>query len=145
MSSRSTLNCSQAATERPFIYTIAHIGGALLALSGISLIGLIEMTLQQVPGQQEALITIRDQGIPEAEQAQLFGRFSRASNGENQGISGTGLGLYLCHELVSQHGGDIWFESTEGVGSTFFLRLPLLPDASRHGAMESSSALCGEQ
>ncbi|MDQ2885555.1 MAG: ATP-binding protein [Chloroflexota bacterium] len=90
--------------------------------------GLIEMSLQQVPGQQEALITIRDQGIgiPQAEQAQLFGRFSRASNGESQGISGTGLGLYLCHELVSQHGGDIWFESTEGVGSTFFLRLPLL-------------------
>jgi PAS domain S-box-containing protein len=109
--------------------------------------GLIEMTLQQVPGQQEALITIRDQGIgiPEAEQAQLFGRFSRASNGESQGISGTGLGLYLCHELVSQHGGDIWFESTEGVGSTFFLRLPLLAGASRHDAMESSSSLRGEQ
>ncbi len=90
--------------------------------------GLIEVTLQQVPGQQEALIAIRDQGIgiPQAEQAQLFGRFSRASNGESQGISGTGLGLYLCHELISRHGGDIWFESTEGVGSTFFLRLPLL-------------------
>jgi two-component system, OmpR family, phosphate regulon sensor histidine kinase PhoR len=109
--------------------------------------GLIEATLQQVPGQQEALITIRDQGIgiPETEQAQLFGRFSRASNGESQGISGTGLGLYLCHELISRHGGDIWFESTEGVGSTFFLHLSLLVGVSRHDAAESSSSSRAEQ
>ena len=89
--------------------------------------GLVEVTLQLVPEWQEARISIRDQGIgiPQAEQAQLFGRFVRASNSQPQGISGTGLGLYLCRELVSQHGGDIWFESTEGTGSTFFLRLPL--------------------
>ena len=94
--------------------------------------GSVEVTLQEVPGRQEALISIRDQGIgiPQAEQAHLFGRFVRASNGEIHGISGTGLGLYLCRELVSQHGGDIWFESTEGVGSTFFLRLPLSPGIS---------------
>jgi PAS domain S-box-containing protein len=92
--------------------------------------GRVEVTLQVVPGQQEALISIRDQGIgiPQAEQTHLFGRFVRASNGQIQGINGTGLGLYLCRELVSQHGGDIWFESTEGVGSTFFLRLPLSPN-----------------
>ena len=89
--------------------------------------GSVEVALQLVPEWQEALISIRDQGIgiPQAEQAQLFGRFVRASNSQTQGISGTGLGLYLCRELVSQHGGDIWFESTEGAGSTFFLRLPL--------------------
>ncbi len=91
--------------------------------------GLVEVALQLVPEWQEARISIRDQGIgiPQAEQAQLFGRFVRASNSQTQGISGTGLGLYLCRELVSQHGGDIWFESTEGAGSTFFLRLPLSP------------------
>ncbi len=89
--------------------------------------GSVEVALQLASEWQEALISIRDQGIgiPQAEQAQLFGRFVRASNSQTQGISGTGLGLYLCRELVSQHGGDIWFESTEGSGSTFFLRLPL--------------------
>jgi len=89
--------------------------------------GSVEVTLQLLPGGQEALISIRDQGIgiPQAEQAHLFGRFVRASNSQAHGISGTGLGLYLCRELVKQHGGDIWFESTEGAGSTFFLRLPL--------------------
>lgn len=89
--------------------------------------GKVEVTLQVEKGQQVALISIRDYGIgiPQSEQAELFGRFVRASNGQTQGISGTGLGLYMCRELISQHGGDIWFESTEGVGSTFFLRLPL--------------------
>jgi PAS domain S-box-containing protein len=98
--------------------------------------GKVEVTLQVGTGQQEALISIRDYGIgiPQSEQAHLFSRFVRASNGQTQGISGTGLGLYLCRELVSQHEGDIWFESTEGVGSTFFLRLPLLTNSSTPSA-----------
>ncbi len=81
---------------------------------------------------QEALISIRDQGIgiPKEEQAHLFGRFIRATNGQAHGISGTGLGLFLCRELIEQHGGHIWFESIEGAGSTFFIRLPLLQDTS---------------
>jgi PAS domain S-box-containing protein len=89
--------------------------------------GLVEVTLSVERERQEVLLSVRDQGIgiPQAEQAQLFGRFSRASNGESLGINGTGLGLYLCRELVEQHGGRIWFESTEEAGSIFFIRLPL--------------------
>ena len=98
--------------------------------------GKVEVTLQVGTGKQEALISVRDYGIgiPQSEQADLFGRFVRASNSQTQGISGTGLGLYLCRELVSQHEGDIWFESTEGIGSTFFLRLPLSPGTSTPSA-----------
>lgn len=89
--------------------------------------GSVEITLEPVPGGQQVLISVRDQGIgiPQAEQAHIFGRFVRASNSQTHRISGTGLGLYLCRELISLHGGEIWFESTEGAGSTFFLRLPL--------------------
>jgi signal transduction histidine kinase len=48
----------------------------------------VEVTLQVVPERQEALISIRDQGIgiPQAEQARLFGRFVRASNSQTHGI-----------------------------------------------------------
>jgi signal transduction histidine kinase len=75
-------------------------------------------------------LSIRDEGIgiPGDQQAQIFGRFARAENARLCNISGTGLGLYLCRELVEQHQGRIWFESTEGLGSTFFLTLPLLAD-----------------
>ncbi|GHO45938.1 PAS domain-containing sensor histidine kinase [Ktedonospora formicarum] len=64
-------------------------------------------------------------GIPHHQQAQIFGRFIRAENAKAAGISGTGLGLYLCRTLVEQHGGHLWFESEEGKGTTFFLTLPV--------------------
>ena len=102
--------------------------------------GKVEVTLQVEKGQKEALISIRDYGIGilQSEQADLFGRFVRGSNSQTQGISGTGLGLYLSRELVSQHEGDIWFESTEGVGSTFYLRLPLSTGTSSSSTTDPS-------
>jgi len=76
-------------------------------------------------------ISVQDRGIgiPGSQQAKMFGRFMRADNAVSWGISGTGLGLYLCHELVERHGGQLWFESEEGQGSTFFLKLPSVSDA----------------
>jgi signal transduction histidine kinase/GAF domain-containing protein len=74
-----------------------------------------------------ACLAVRDEGIgiPAAQQAHLFSRFVRAENAKHEGISGTGLGLYLCRELVERHGGRIWFDSQEGQGSTFSVELPL--------------------
>ena len=68
---------------------------------------------------------MRDEGIgiPTQQQAGIFGRFFRAANARL--LPGTGLGLYICRLLAELHGGDTWFESTEGVGTTFYLRLPL--------------------
>lgn len=62
-------------------------------------------------------------GIPLADQARLFTRFGRADNA--RAIGGTGLGLYLCRELVERHQGRIGFTSVEGQGSTFWVVLPL--------------------
>jgi signal transduction histidine kinase len=63
------------------------------------------------------------------QQAHLFGRFVQADNARAYGIAGTGLGLYLCRELVERHGGQLWCESVEGQGSTFFMRLPIASPA----------------
>ncbi len=89
--------------------------------------GNIEITACEEPTSHQALLSIRDHGIgiPHDQQSRIFGRFVRADNARKREIKGTGLGLYLCRELVERHGGRIWFESTEGQGSTFSVLLPL--------------------
>jgi signal transduction histidine kinase len=73
-----------------------------------------------------ATVTVRDSGIGlAAEDApHVFERFYRGSN--NRRLEGTGLGLYICHAIVTAHGGHIWAESNGvGLGSTFAFTLPL--------------------
>ncbi len=91
--------------------------------------GTIDMSISEDEEKGLALLSTRDQGIgiPTHQQANVFGRFVRADNARTYGIGGTGLGLYLCRELIERHGGRIWFESTEGKGSTFFVALPVRP------------------
>ncbi|GEM_PF-490679 len=89
--------------------------------------GLIEISIEQDQAAQMARLAVHDQGIgiPANQQALLFQRFARADNARERGIAGTGLGLYLCRELVEHQGGKLWFISEEGRGSTFYLTLPL--------------------
>jgi PAS domain S-box-containing protein len=91
--------------------------------------GTIEIAVTQTRDGQHAQVSIHDSGIgiPREQQARLFARFSRASNAASHGITGTGLGLFLCRELIERHGGRIWLESEEGQGSTFFFLLPITP------------------
>ena len=65
-------------------------------------------------------------GVPKAAQHKLFGKFFRASNALSARPEGNGLGLYLVNHVVRDHGGTIIFESTEGQGSTFGFKLPLV-------------------
>ena len=70
------------------------------------------------------VMTIKDNGIgidPKYKE-KVFGMFSRLNNKEK--FEGTGIGLATCKKIVQQHGGKIWVESEEGVGSTFFIWMP---------------------
>jgi PAS domain S-box-containing protein len=71
-------------------------------------------------------LRVRDYGIgiPKAYQKHIFDRFYRAPE-RQQEFSGLGLGLYITHEIVKRHGGEITLESEEGKGSTFIVSLPL--------------------
>jgi PAS domain S-box-containing protein len=90
--------------------------------------GPVLITLEADPAKQAVQVHVQDHGIgiPQHQHAQIFGRFMRADNARTWGISGTGLGLYLCRELIERHGGRLWFESEEGQGSTFSFILPLI-------------------
>ena len=73
-------------------------------------------------------ISVRDTGIGIAkeDQEQIFGKFFRAPNAKAQDVVGSGLGLYTTKRMVEKHQGKIWFESTTGEGTTFFVDIPTL-------------------
>lgn len=62
-------------------------------------------------------------GIPKEQQRNIFNRFFRATNALKVETDGSGLGLFIVKSIIEKHGGKIWFESTENVGSTFYFTL----------------------
>ena len=65
-------------------------------------------------------------GIPRAAQSRIFERFYKVDRARVRGeASGTGLGLAISRHVIQQHGGRIWVESEEGVGSTFSFAIPI--------------------
>jgi signal transduction histidine kinase len=88
---------------------------------------------------------VRDEGIgiPGYEQERIFEKFHRLDPNMTRGIGGTGLGLYICRELVSRVGGRIWVESEVGKGSTFFVEVPLAARAGSQGQKRRPRATAG--
>jgi len=80
-------------------------------------------------------LVIRDNGIgiPQEDQTHLFSRFFRARNVEN--IKGTGLGLHIVKHYVDLLEGDIEFQSEEGKGTTFRIRIPLRQPPAEAGSI----------
>lgn len=77
--------------------------------------------------EKSVLISFTDkgEGIPEDFLPFLFERFYRVP-GERT-VTGTGLGLYICKQIIMAHHGKIWVESVLDVGTTFFIELPVDP------------------
>lgn len=64
-------------------------------------------------------------GIDKKEMDRVFDRYFRIENMDKSMISGFGIGLYLCKEIVHSHKGKIWAESDYGKGSTFSFAIPV--------------------
>jgi two-component system, OmpR family, sensor histidine kinase VicK len=75
----------------------------------------------------DIMISVRDEGIGIAREdlSRIFDRFERVETGIAGRIAGTGLGLSIVEEIASLHGGRLWAESELGLGSTFYLALPV--------------------
>jgi DNA-binding response OmpR family regulator len=64
-------------------------------------------------------------GIPKKEQKLIFSRFTRGTNINNKGISGSGIGLMISKKIIELHKGTIEFKSKENLGSTFTITLKM--------------------
>ncbi|PSF35694.1 hybrid sensor histidine kinase/response regulator [Aphanothece hegewaldii CCALA 016] len=76
---------------------------------------------------KQILFVIKDQGrgIPADKTEIIFERFQQVDASDSRTKGGTGLGLAICRQIIEQHNGKIWVESTLGKGSSFFILLPL--------------------
>lgn len=77
-------------------------------------------------------ITVKDRGIgiKDSEVPKLFTKFHRATDTLAYNYEGTGIGLYLSKLIVEQHGGSMSVDTEEGKGSTFAMKLPIVPPPS---------------
>jgi signal transduction histidine kinase len=101
--------------------------------------GTVEVRLRLEPAAARLSVTDEGIGIPREHQDRIFEKFFRGG-AASSGIGGTGLGLAVSREIVDAHGGDIGFRSTEDVGSTFWLRLPLSRRERDRGEPEPGAA-----
>jgi signal transduction histidine kinase len=87
--------------------------------------GTVEVVARQIPGRVSFAVKDEGIGVPDEERERIFEKFTRLDPQMTRGIGGTGLGLYICHEIVTQLGGGIWATGNEGRGSTFGFEIPI--------------------
>ena len=87
------------------------------------------VTVRTEAGGDEVVVSVEDHGlgIPRVAQERIFERFYKVDRARQRPEvgGGTGLGLAIARHVIEQHGGRIWVESEEGVGSTFRFALPI--------------------
>ena len=96
--------------------------------------GYVYISCREIPSEQTAMTTLefvcRDTGIgmTEAFQKRIFEPFAQEHAGSRTKFSGTGLGMPISKKLIEKMGGTITFESAEGIGTTFVIRVPFKID-----------------
>jgi signal transduction histidine kinase len=87
--------------------------------------GIVSVSLTKK--ENNVIISVKDNGIgiPPKEKANLFDKFTRASNARDMYTDGSGLGLFIAKEIVEGHQGKIWLESEFNKGTTFYISLPI--------------------
>jgi PAS domain S-box-containing protein len=87
--------------------------------------GLVEVSIEALDDRVRFAVRDEGLGIPSSEHERIFTKFYRLDPDLTRGVGGTGLGLYICRELVRRMEGRIWVAARSTGGSTFFVDLPL--------------------
>ena len=109
--------------------------------------GYVYISCREIPSKQTAMTTLefvcRDTGIgmTEAFQKRIFEPFAQEHAGSRTKFAGTGLGMPITKKLVEKMGGIISFESKEGTGTTFVIRIPFRIDTDRKDRTETEEKM----
>jgi signal transduction histidine kinase len=103
--------------------------------------GRVEVRVERADGAVRFAVADSGLGIPLRERERIFDKFYRLDPNLTRGVGGTGLGLYICRELVRHMNGRIWVTSEEERGSTFFFELPLADAHAAAGAEAPAHAV----
>lgn len=116
------INCDKAEIERCIINLVSN------AVKFTSKGGLIEVILSDLG--DKVKISVKDNGIGISEENKrlIFDRFNQVIDKNAESKGGSGLGLTICKQLITLHGGEIYVESEVGVGSEFVIILPVSCD-----------------
>lgn len=125
--------------DQPFLQQLEQVFQTGITYSGIEekayfehegvqkefFFNIIFKPLKNISGQ--IVVGVQDQGIgiKTDDQLQIFQRYYRVDSNENNVISGFGIGLYLCNEILERHHGTLYVESIIDQGSTFYFSLPI--------------------
>jgi signal transduction histidine kinase len=88
--------------------------------------GTIRLVSELLPGQVRVSVHDHGVGIPENKLPHIFDRWYQAHWGTHGDYGGMGLGLYICREIIEQHGGHIWATSSAAEGTAIGFVLPLV-------------------
>lgn len=103
---------------------LAHNAIKFTRAGGVVLFLADRATLKREAPPDYLVVAVQDTGagIPKTEQPRIFERFYKADRA--RGSAGTGLGLAIVKHIIEAHGGQIWVESAEGKGATFYFSVP---------------------
>ena len=116
------INCDKAEIERCIINLVSN------AVKFTPKGGLIEVIVSDLD--DKVKISVKDNGIGISEENKrlIFDRFNQVVDKNAESKGGSGLGLTICKQLITLHGGDIYVESEVGIGSEFIIILPVSCD-----------------
>ena len=87
--------------------------------------GIVDVSAQQIGDFIQVSVSDQGVGIPRAQHKDIFQKFFRSDNAMKHETVGTGLGLFIVKAIIEANKGQIWFESEQDDGTTFYFKIPI--------------------
>lgn len=117
-----TIRCDKTEIERCIVNLVDN------AVKFTNEGGLIEVIIKDLDDKVKISVKDSGVGISEENKKLIFDRFNQVVDKNSELKGGSGLGLTICKQLITLHGGEIYVESEVGVGSEFVIILPVNND-----------------